>query len=259
MNLCILRAITYLFVIVGVDLTISPQGSVSKPIAYFECGEVDYLQYITKLRQYIDNLPDGLNGELKDLVAPLSVFLYHELRQRQTKEVYIEFLDKIVKHNILSSLEEVNNQQYFNTKHVISLSRYSYDHLIDFVGQQQWLSVLSVINQNFVFDIKKDSPPKSQNTAAQSVLSKACENVDLGQGASSFSFVKTLKITNDETILCMKFTPDNSTLLASSSNSIIYKWDLSSKSESSSSPQTLPETRLFYDSEFKFEECTSDR
>ena len=246
------------------------QGALNTPapISYFESGQIDYLKQVLVLRQYIENLPDALKCELKELIPPLCVFLYHELRQRQSKEVYINFLARIVELKILPSANEVDNQDYFNTKHVISLSRNTYEHIMSLITQQEWLSILSVINQKFVFDIKRDSAQKSADSKSRTVLQKACSNLELGLGPSSFSFIKTIKVTNNTSILCMTLTPDNSTLLAASSDSTIYKWSLSSstsqisQSNSKSAPKTplpTPELGLTYDEHFEVDAGESER
>ena len=239
------------------------------PISYFESGQIDYLKQVLVLRKYIEHLPDSLKSELKEFIPPLCVFLYHELRQRQSKEVYISFLAKIVELKILASANEVDKPDYFNTKHVISLSRNTYEHLMNLLTQQEWLSILSVINQKFVFDIKRESNQKIAESKSRTVLQKACSNLELGLGPSSFSFVKTIKVTNKTTILCMTLTPDNKTLLASSTDSIIYKWSLTSSppsqiSQSNSktalkTPLPVPETRLMYDEHFTIDQGESDR
>ena len=239
------------------------------PISYFEPGQIDYLKQILILRKYIDQLPETLKCELKEFIPPLCVFLYHELRQRQSKEVYISFLAKIVELKILASANEVDKEDYFNTKHVISLSRNTYEHLIDLITRQEWLSILSVTNQKFVFDIKKESNQKVTEPKSQTALQKACSNLELGLGPSSFSFVKTIKVTNKNTILCMTLTPDNKTLLASSTDSTIYKWSMTSsppsqisQSNSKSAPKTplpAPETSVMYDEHFSVDQGESDR
>lgn len=247
------------------------QGALNTPapISYFEPGQIDYLKQVILLRKYIENLPDSLKCELREFIPPLCVFLYHELRQRQSKEVYISFLAKVVELKILPSANEVDNQEYFNTKHVVSLSRNTHEHLMDLITQQEWLSILSVINQKFVFDIKKESNPKAAESKSRTALQKACSNLELGLGPSSFSFVKTIKVTNKNTILCMTLTPDNKTLLASSSDSTIYKWSLTSsppsqisQSSSKTTPKTplpLPETTLIYQEQFTVDQGESDR
>ena len=152
---------------------------------------------------------------------------------------------------------------------MISISRQTYDHMMDIIGQQEWLSILSVINQKFVFDIKKDAKIKETDSKTNSSLQKACSNLELGLGPSSFSFIKTLKITNNSSILCMSVTPDNRTLLAGSSDSAIYKWDLSGH-ESNQVPQSAakstpnaphptPDVELFYDERFRVENGESSK
>ena len=116
---------------------------------------------------------------------------------------------------------------------------------MDLLRQQEWLSVISVINQKFVFDIKKDSLPTTPDEKAKSALQKACTNLELGLGTSTFSFIKTLKITNNSSILCMSLTPDNRSLLLSSTHCVIYRWELASAPAGpAGSTQSEPRTPL---------------
>ena len=189
---------------------------------------MDYLKYVLTLRKYTENLPDLHRTELTAFLPPLCVFLYHELRQRQCKEVYIDFLAKLVDYKILPHANEVDKPEYCNTKHVISLSRSTYDHFLDLISKQNWLSVLSVINQNFVFDIKSEQVTKPGiEIKPRTALQKACSALDMGLGSNMVSFVKTLKVTNRDNVVTMAVSPDNGTLLVAGRNSVIYRWRVS--------------------------------
>ena len=231
------------------------QSSIHKPIAYIEDKPPEFLQCLLKLRDYISNTSEPLKTELIVIISPLSVFLYHELRKRQNKEVYIEFLDKVVENKMLKSAEEVDNQYYFNTKHVLTLSQETYDHFIYFIQSQNWLDILSVLNQNFIIEIKHKpgtNAASSSSNSNPSKLRQACDLVDLGIGSICFNFVKTVTVSSNSSVIHMTISTDNRYLLATTaSSSFIYKWDLTKAESKHPNPQNGA-VHLYRDEEFTF-------
>lgn len=180
--------------------------------------------------------------------------MYHDIITRQSEQSALEYIAQLQDLFFSSDLNDALKEQslYLDNRYVLHLSELSYTHLVTFVSDQSWLFMFNILNKNFqidvVFDTQLKGDEKSKETSV-SDLTRASNVVELGMGM--LPFLRSYNITAPPhiNITNMSFSKDNTKLVASCSNSKIYKWDL----DSDKVAKGKDHVPLCFDSQFNFE------